>query len=305
MIYQLKNHGDNNERKYCEFISPDFPNYEILWSKYITPWSNRDLLPQFDLMWIQPRLNIPPVIEEFLMIHYSVFVDMIFVINQTNKGINEHRNSLRDIYSYFGHAIEMTNNLAIKILQMRIMVGLRKDDLFTEKNIEELISDFKKNFLANQQYNKKFRDYRTKQIPVIYTVQGTRLFLKEIVKDKRVREDFEKYFVLIQNYRNWLTHSPLPGCIEISTQKGKLRLVVKKEKIDKYFHWTDLSQIDNQNIFDFTEEQTLIKEEFETLKRKLNTLWGFFIISLKEIYDSPKMAEILKKTKINRPKKNK
>lgn len=303
MIYKLKIHGDKNERKYYKSITSDFPNYEILWSKYIVPWSNRDLLPITDIRWIQPRLNIPPIIEGFLMIHYSVFMDMIFIINQIDNECNEQRNSLRDIYSYFGHTIEMVNSLAIKILQIEIMVGICKDNLFIEKDEKVLISDFRKNFIDNGLYNKKFKNYKAKQIPVTYTVHGNRTILKKIIKNTENLEGLEEYFLSIQNYRNWLTHSPLPGCIEVPTHQGKIRFVVKKESIDKYPRWTDFANINDNNIDDFVEERTLVREEFRIFKTKLNILWDLFITNLDKIYRSPKMIQILDKTKVNNPER--
>jgi len=292
--YKLKTDGDIEEQQFSEQILDEFPNYEFFWDRFITPWTNRDLLPRTHPMWLQFRNNVPQFIEELCMAHYSVFRDLTFFVKETRMYGNE---SLRTIYVHFGHAIEMAYLLAVKILIIRRETKLSTDILFAMEDEKSLLKKFK-DFIKCE-YEQKFQDYEFKQIPIIYTVSGTRRFLKNIVKNKKTLESLTKYFGSLQDYRNRFIHSPLPGTLFfVDTRSGTTtKMAIKKDRLDKYRLWTDITHNTQHNPDDFIPEIALVFEEFKALKQNLNVLWQYYIQELEAIYKTKALQKFLSETK--------
>jgi len=289
--YSLKNHGDGAERIYCDRIINDFPNYEKFWH-FIVPWTNRDILPETDPNWLKFRDGIPPDLEELFMAHYSVFRCLVFFLDEighSRKVIGDHE-LLRMAYAHFGYAIEMSYFIAAKIQMLKGQCGLiDPKSIFKMKSKDNLLVDFKD--FVKKNYKAKFDDYKNKQIPIQYMVSGTRSFLRDIVDNKGDLRMLENYFRSVQEYRNKLIHSPLPGTLYLDQKK----LVVKKGALKKYTLWTDITRQMEHDLSDFSPEEEFLEKEFSDLKVKLNVLWKYLLKGMKEIYKTEFLVNLWKK----------
>lgn len=300
--YNLKSDGDGIEQIFCDGITDKFQNYEALWSKFIVPWTNRDIYPRKDsLRWIDLRHNIPKFMEELCMVHYSIFRDLAFYLYESQNQRYGYE-SLRTIYTHFGHAIEMAQLLGIKILIAEKEVDLIEEDIFVEKDVEKdidnLLADFQR--FIEDNYKQKFSDYKTKQIPIIYFIEGTKKFLRKMIDSNDIKK-IEKYFRSVQNYRNKFIHSPLPGTLYSVNLRLQTRIpmAIRKNKIDKYELWTDIKRAiqDGRHREDFIPEKEFLHEEFNELKQKLNLLWTYYIKELRKIYKTDILKYSLAYTK--------
>lgn len=291
--YVLKTDGDSYEQMFGATLE-GFPNYEKLWSLFVVPWTNRDLLPRTDQRWIHSRSNVPPGIEEFTMAHYSVFRDLIYYsVEKKRYGFE----SLRTIYTHFGHAVEMATLVACKILLLKEELGLLSLPVFQKKKPEELATDFTK--FSSSDYSARFEELKDKQIPILWTVQGTRPILRSIISNSKDQKKIMGYFQSVQEYRNKFIHSPLPGMIGILKPDGQqIQYAIKKDRIAKYRLWTDVTHKFSDNQDDFVPEVDLVDREFRDLKENLNTLWNYFIAEIEAMCKTKKLLVLHSKTTV-------
>ncbi len=295
--FTLQKDGDPEEVTYGKSIVDEFPNYEIFWQKFIVPWTNRDILKRSDMEgdYVSFKHEIPEFIEELCMVHYSVFRDLTFFIKYKEELKSD---SLRSIYAHFGHALDMSRDLAVKIIIIGKELGMEKyEDVFSNfPEGEKLIERFKK-YIEGGDFSKARKEFINKQKPVLYFVQGARSFWKDLVNDlaPSIVADLDSYFKEVMNYRSTFIHSPVVGTLFLHDAGGNVsKYAIKKDKINNYKHWSAVKKMENRE--DFILEDSLLSAEFTKMKGMLNILWEGYIKHLTVIYKNP---ELIKKLKIS------
>ena len=107
---RLINAAHNIERNMAETIELKFPNFEILWDKYLMPLTGAPI--DFSL-----RNDTHPNLEEIAMSHFGVLKSLNYIrISKSKVGPGDPNQTFKNIYFHFGLIFDSVDNLLRNIL---------------------------------------------------------------------------------------------------------------------------------------------------------------------------------------------
>ena len=74
--WALESDGDGFEMTYWPVIKRLFPNYEVLWSFFITPITCRDYYERSHPLWIHPKRDVEENLQRLSQAHYTIFLSL-------------------------------------------------------------------------------------------------------------------------------------------------------------------------------------------------------------------------------------
>jgi hypothetical protein len=271
MKYTLSLDGDAFEQKYWEAIKNLFPNYEIFWTKIITPLTCRNDFPKKHPLWIHFRENVQEDLQRTAMAHYTIFrcfatnrdiIDIFRLPRIIPDGLFAERFDM--FYANMGSIVDMVSDLCFCLAKLEAKFSLGRKPFFrlSDLQLQERFETFK-TFM----YGKRIEDFLRTGRPVHFTIHERTDLLKEMLGNCNAVQSFEQFAQRVKTIRNAAIHNPIIGSFG--------NKVPKVDKMKKYYLWANLFY--GRNDADFVDREKMISEDFETIQKRLNSLWDLLI----------------------------
>jgi len=264
--------GDFWEKKYYEFISKDFPNYEKFWQAFV--------LPRRKINTIRLKSDVNKNDEYICMCNYTIFRKLISVKSKISKAMTQDVNPEEEIdtcvegYFYLGSALDLVYKF-LMAMGMKYTKNLIPSKLTEEKLVEKAIEYYRK------RYDSAYKDYIENQKYVSMIIHDSEGFIKNIFAEyntPHLKRPFTKLFKirnLVIKYRNPFIHNPIIGNVE-----GK---IPKKQYVKDFLNWSQIETvIDKPEIIKekFTDIVSELKDDYNNTLFILNSIWGILINNL-------------------------
>jgi len=275
--WKLMVDGDGFEQKYWPILEPIFPNYEIFWSEFVVPMTCRTILSKDHLLYIHPKIGVDADLQNISMAHYTIFRRFLLVHELLNIVPNiapplvyEERLSL--VYSSLGTIIDMVSNITFFIARLQHRLGLRGDLL--KKKSQEQIKQIAGKFF-DREYDGRLRDLEKSKRPVCIDLHRFGDFVEDVIGKTPLTKLFGLFSQRIRTIRNAVVHNPIMG------SAGNNTLVPKIDKLKKYYLWEKLFY--DLDLNDFENKEDMMRNDYGTLAKILNDLWGELIPRFSEV----------------------
>ncbi len=287
--YRLKNAAHNIEREMAETIEIKFPNFEILWSKYLMLLTGMPSDPNL-------RNDTFPNLEEIVMSHFGVLKSLNYIrISKSNIGPGDPYQTYKNIYFHFGLIFDSVDNLLRNILIVQNHLKIIKLDEKIKIPKSKLLSEY--NEWIDQKYNNAYNNMIQFGKPILYHPQNNYSFLKILITQKPIRKKYNKFVKGVRDYRNFFIHNP---GVDIARNKSSQKLfAIKKEYVDICKHWSDFQKLVPKHPEYFEDPHIIIDNDFNLSLELLNKLWKSLINEMEKIYSHKDFPKIFKKYKRN------
>jgi len=264
--FSYKSNGDNHEIQSGHLVVDLFPNSENFWKSFITPLTNRidpNITYQNDK--IQARLNITTDIVDLSIIHYSVFLNLVYASTCLTT---KHLSYFENFYAHLGSVCDLAEEFVTSLY----FVTLECEEKETE--VLQRLSKTKYLKLAgdwyDNHYSSAFTNYLSKGKTAPFIILGRTNILDEYFKSEKAWKDYLKLAQHIRTYRNVIVHNTQ---IESHfTPQGIF--VPKKERIVYYKKWHQVFAVKREKFQkDFVERDSQMTQDLKDLKSALNNLW--------------------------------
>ena len=264
--FSYKSNGDFHEIQSGHLVTDLFSNSENFWKSFITPMTNRiepSITNHNDK--IRPRLNISTDIVDLSIIHYSVFLNLVYASNCLTT---KHLSYFENFYAHLGSVCDLAEEFVTSLY----FVTLECEEKETE--VLQRLSKTKYLKLAGDWYDKHysnaFTHYLSKGKTAPFKIPGRTNILNEYFGSEIAYKDYDKLALQIRTYRNVIVHNAQIG--SRITQQGIY--VPKKNRIGDYKKWHQVFAV-KQDKFqrDFIERDSQMTQDLADLKTSLNNLW--------------------------------
>lgn len=251
-----------------------FPNYEVFWSKYIAPLTQRDNK-------VNPNINPKPGIDRFIQriwaSHYSLFVELGSAYRVKSEIPNEFSLSFyfETIFYHLGVCINQQEEFFFLLFRLGNMV-LEEDYPYPEHlTREEFISKTDKFY--QKYYGEKYHSFCENGRTISCIYHSREEIIKLLVKNafdkngQKIYSSFDKLKEEIREYRNFLEHSIQMG--KKITERGIL--VPKYNKLRDYKDWFAVRNSLNDD--DFINLNDLCEDFLKRFPELLNQVWEHVI----------------------------
>lgn len=289
--FSYKSNGDYHEIQSGHLVTDLFPNSEIFWKSFITPITNRiepNVTNHNDK--IRARLNISTDIIDLSIIHYSVFLNLVYA----NKCLSiKHLSYFENFYTHLGSACD----LAEEFITSLYFVTLECEEKETE--VLQRLSKTKYLKLAgdwyDNHYSSAYTHYLSKGKTAPFKILGRTNILDEYFGSEKAWKDYSKLALQLRTYRNVIVHNTQIG--SHITPQGVF--VPKKGRIVNYKKWHQVFAVEQDKFQrDFVERDTQMTQDLNDLKTALNNLWFKPIQHFDRLMYSDINQKILKKYNI-------
>jgi hypothetical protein len=264
--FSYKSNGDYHEIKSGHLVTDLFPNSENFWKSFITPLTNRiDPTVTNHNDKIRARLDISTDIVDLSIIHYSVFLNLVYASNCLTT---KHLSYFENFYAHLGSVCDLVEEFATSLY----FVTLECEEKETE--VLQKLSKTKYLKLAgdwyDNHYSSAFTHYLSKGKTAPFKILGRTNILDEYFGSEKAWKDYFKLAQQLRTYRNVIVHNTQIG--SHITPQGIF--VPKKSRIGDYKKWHQVFAV-KQDKFqrDFVERDSQMNQELNDLKRALNNLW--------------------------------
>ena len=263
--------GDFYEQYYWRYLADKFPNYEVFWSNYIAPLTNR---PQN----INPKSGVDRFIQKIWASHYTLFVGLGSAF-RVKSGIPDELSLSFYFETIFYHlGVSLNQQEEFFFLLFCLANKTIGEDYKFPKSFakEEFVSKaetyYQKHYLDDYGSFKEFG----KSISVIFHSRNDLVsqfvqlaFNKE---GQKLHKSFARVKEKIRAYRNFLQHSQQIG--KKLTEEGVL--VPKYNKLKQYGDWFSVRASGLKNE-DFVNLETLCTRLLKDYSETLNKIWEHVI----------------------------
>jgi predicted DNA-binding protein YlxM (UPF0122 family) len=264
--FSYKSNGDFHEIQSGHLITDLFPNSEIFWKSFITPLTNR-VDPSFTNHddKIRTRLNISTDIVDLSIIHYSVFLNLVYASTcLTTKQLSYFEN----FYAHLGSVCDLAEEFVTSLY----FVTLECEEKETE--ILQNLSKTKYLKLARDWYDKHysnaFTHYLSKGKTAPFKILGRTNIIDEYFEGEKAWKDYFKLAQQLRTYRNVIVHNTQIGS-QITPQGI---FVPKISRIGDYKKWHQVFDVKKDKFEkDFIERDSQMTQDLNDLKVALNNLW--------------------------------
>lgn len=295
--------GDGLEKPLWLLLGDKFPTYEIFWSEFIWPLTNRvysnrpgrkDLhfRPEVasrcsNLHWLAQAHYVAfrRYGSLYLRVHHWPF--SIGDATDSNALLKTllHQDRFADVYGLFIGVDDMISTMARTLLRLRAEAGI--ESLPAAPGDAEVREAFE-NWLRSDRYKKALDDNRRTGFPIMFPVAHRGDDLKQLLP-KAVFAEHEKFRGRVARYRN-LQHNPHPA----QMWKSGEHLVPKPEKLAEYRLWSHMAAADTTAVeADFSNVEETMAKDVEALSGMLNNIWDIFIVKMREVAATPKYSQWL------------
>lgn len=295
--------GDGLEKPLWSLLGEKFPKYEVFWSEFIWPLTNRvysdrhgpkDLhfRPEVadrcsDLHWLAQAHYVAfrRYGSLYLRVHHWPFGKGNAADSNALLKSLLHQDRFADVYALFIGVDDMISTVASTLLRLRAEAGI--EPLPPALGDAEVREAFE-NWLASDRYQKAVEGNRRTGFPIMFYLTHRGMDLKQLLP-KAVFTEHEKFRGRVARYRN-LQHKPHPA----QMWKAGEHLVPKPEKVADYQLWSRMAMADTTAIdTDFSNVEETMAKDVETLSTMLNNIWDVFIVKMKEVAATPKYSQWL------------
>jgi len=265
--FSYRSNGDNNEIKYGHLVTDLFPNSENFWKSFVTPMTNRvdtTIRNQIDI--IRARKEISTDIVDLSIIHYSVFLNIVYAHNCLNT---KHLSYFENFYTHLGSVCDLVEEFITNLYFITLECEEKETDVLQNLSKPDYLR------IASDWYDKHYSDaftyYLSKGKTAPFKILGRTNILDEYFGSEMAWKDYKSMAQQIRTYRNVIVHNTQIG--NIITHEGTF--VPKKSKISDYKKWHQVFAV-NQSKFqsDFVEKNSQMVQDFNDLKSVLNNLWN-------------------------------
>jgi hypothetical protein len=264
--FSYKINGDYHEIQSGHLVTDLFPNSENFWKSFITPLTNRidlNITNQNDK--IRARLNISKDIVDLSIIHYSVFLNLVYAYTCLKT---KHLSYFENFYAHLGSICD----LAEEFTRSLYFVTLECEE--KETKVLQRLSKSKYLKLAgnwyDNHYSSAFTHYLSKGKTAPINIPGRTNILDEYFGSEKAWKDYCNLAQKIRTYRNVIIHNTQIGS-HITTQGI---YVPKIEKIGDYKKWHQVFAVKHDQFQkDFVERDSQMTQNLNDLKSTLNNLW--------------------------------
>lgn len=286
--FTYKADGDLHEIQSGHLITDLFPNSELFWKSFVTPITNRvDVAITNHNDKIRARPNISTDIVDLSIIHYSVFLNLVYAsVSLTTK----HLSYFENFYTHLGTVCDLAEELITQLY----FVTLECEEKETE--VLQRLSKTKYLELAKEWYDKNYSNaythYLSKGKTAPFKIIGRTNILDEYFGDDLNWKSYSKLALQIRTYRNVIVHNTQIG--SHITPQGIF--VPKKNKISDYKKWHQVFTVKQDKFLkDFIERDSQMQRDLNDLKAALNNLWLKPIQHFDRLLYTDKNSRLLKK----------
>ena len=280
--------GDLHEIQRGHLITDLFPNSENFWKLFVTPITNRvhaNILNHHEK--IRARTTISKDLVDLSIIHYSVFLNLIYA---SNSLAIRHLSYFENFYTHLGSVCDLAEEF---ITQLYFIV------LACEKKETEVLQSLSKTKfleLAKDWYDKhylnSYKHYLSKGKVAPFNIIGRSNILDEFFEGAIEWKNYSKLALQIRTYRNIIVHNTQIG--SHITNQGVF--VPKKNKIGDYKKWHQVFAVRQDKFLrDFIERDSQMQQDLIDLKSALNNLWTKPIQQFDRLMYIDKNVGLLKK----------
>jgi hypothetical protein len=267
MSYPLQQYGDDFEKKFYPYLHKGFPNYEVLWRRFIVPLTRREIDGSLQL-----KPGIDSLIEEMCMAHYSIYYHLGVAYERYNEPKLIY---WEDVFFHLGTATEMVERFLFALA--KIYEKVQKKDLLIRLTEEKYNKTVKYREVNYRNQFQKFQERGELTSVILHKMKEVIDRLCTELKSKEVDEargDFYRLIEEIRKYRNTFTHNPrLARLLSVNRKE----MIPKKEFLERYSLWSQVTGSTPPNLTDFTEVENLIVDYQTGLELAINTLWSHLI----------------------------
>jgi hypothetical protein len=236
--------GDDLEQSVWPSIGLKFKNYEVLWSEFIWPLTNRhysDRVPHDEILHFRTELmDRQPLLIWFAQAHYTAFrclASIWFRVNcwptvpvdeqgqQATLKRLQHLDRLNDVYRLVGSTDDMIGTMAYAIERLEesagssVLVPQQKDI----KSVQEKLGDWHK-----KKYTKLYERFVRELKPVTFYIHHRGDGLQRILSND-LNARYKAFRKISADYRN-LLHTPHPAQL----WRGGEHWVPKPEHLEEF-----------------------------------------------------------------------
>ncbi len=295
--FSYKANGDFHEIKSGHLVTDLFQNSELFWKSFITPITNRvDNRITNPNEIIRARTNISTDIVDLSIIHYSVFLNLVYAESCLTT---KHLSYFENFYAHLGSVCDLAEELITHIY----FITLECEEKETE--VLQRLSKTKYLKLAKDWYDKYYSNaytyYLSKGKTAPFKIIGRTNILDEYFGNQIEWKTYSKLALQIRTYRNVIVHNTQIG--SRITPQGIF--VPQKNKIGEYKKWHQVFAVNEAKLSkDFIERECQMRQDIIDLKVALNNLWLKPIQHLDHLlYINPNL-KLLKKYNIENTENN-
>lgn len=264
--FTYKSNGDQHEMQRGHLVTDLFSNSEYFWKLFITPITNR-----VDLSIINPneqiraRKNISLDIEDLSIIHYSVFLNLIYAQNCL---ATKHLSYFENFYTHLGSVCDLTEEFIERLYFITLECEEKETEVLQRLSITKFLELAKEWY--NKYYSSSYTHYLSKGKTAPVKLIGRSNILCEYFAKSKEWKDYSNLALQIRTYRNVIVHNTQIG--SRITSQGIF--VPRKEEIGNYKKWHQVFAVSQDKFLkDFIERDTQMQQDLADLKVALNNLW--------------------------------
>lgn len=272
--------GNGLEKALWPALKEKFPKYEVFWSKFVVPLTNRIYWASSVHKNIDLRLEVRqrnPDLIWLAQAHYHAFRaygsaycrifcwDVQQLQNPLRAILDEDR--FLDIYTRFISVADHVSSLASAI--GRLKAAITGQAIAQRKLPAELHKDLD-DYLAKQ-YENDYKEFERNGRPVYFKIHERTEALRQF--DRDLYGEFKKFRDRLAQYRNLLHRAQPP-----QMWKNGEHYIAKPEKLSHYELWPDMSVASEEEIRSFFQNpQATMQRDFEEFSSFLDRIWDVFI----------------------------
>lgn len=293
--------GDSLEQALWPHLRDEFPRYEVLWSEFIWPLTNRIYRARgssLDIHHFRPELmGRQHMLIWFAQAHYTAFRCLGSVWMRvhhwappssvdtspeaTLRGLL-HLDRLNDIYRLIGTVDDMVSTLGHTI--ERLEAAAHGHDLAPKLTLEEVRKVVEE--WLGRDYDRQYKDFCRMLKPVTINIHGRGDSLKRILpEDLSIR--YTKFRQRAVQYRN-LLHRPHPA----QMWRGDDHWVPKPEHLSEYAYWPKMASVSAPELQSkFQPAEDALRRDAAELAGLLNEVWEVLLSRMRKLRDTPAFSE--------------
>lgn len=295
--------GDGLEKPLWSHLADKFPRYELFWSEFIWPLSNRVYPERPGRKLLHLRSEVMeryPNLIWLAQAHYIAFRrygSLYFRVHGWPFSKSEaedpnallkallHQDRFSDIYTLFIGVDDMISTMASMLVRLRADTGIAP--LPADPSEAEVRDAFEK-WLNSKNFKKAVERNRLTGFSIAFQFSHRGSDLKTLLPES-VMSKYNAFRARVAGYRN-LLHSPHPA----QMWKEGEHLVPKPDKVSNYRLWPIMASAEDSALeTDFTDVEKALAKDVDDLSTLLDQVWKAFIANMREVAATEKYAQWL------------
>jgi len=303
----FRSHGDSPEKCLGYLVSDRFPNCEEFWKQFIIPLTRRmESYPNELGRDIGFRQPISPLLEDTAMVHYSMFMNLVFAhlhLQEIKHQVHLIRDTERprnllcqvpDCYTHLGTACDLVETFLEKCYFVLLRCQGAKPSVLTKLTRGEFLK------LAGDWYDNSYSDFyqhylekgKSPPLRLLSRKHLVKEFLCNYLGQAHLWKSYNAISQPIRAFRNAAVHDiNLASIFKRDETTGLILLLIPKPiRIQDYRTWREVFAVSNDSeklSSDFVEVSEQAESDLSNLKSILNQIWERVIDQFESEFYAP------------------